>query len=111
MPRLASPAMVSPATTPTVSGRNSGIVTTSRDAFHRGQGLGFRTDRLAVVDGPAAGGVGHGGFTGTELAVDRERGTVVVLLTNRLHPAPPHADIGPVWDALLAAVAAAVDGA
>lgn len=83
----------------------------TRDAFHRGQGLGFRTDRLAVVDGPAAGGVGHGGFTGTELAVDRERGTVVVLLTNRLHPAPPHADIGPVWDALLAAVAAAVDGA
>lgn len=82
----------------------------TRDAFHRGQGLGFGTARLAAVDGPSAGGLGHGGFTGTELAVDRERGTVVVLLTNRVHPGLPYAEIGPVWTSLLRTVAAAVDG-
>ncbi len=32
-------------------------------------------------------GVGHTGFTGTSIWVDRERRAVVVLLTSRLHPA------------------------
>ena len=81
----------------------------TRDQYQRGQGLGFWTDRLASVDGPDAGGIGHNGFTGTDFLVDPERGLVVVLLTNRQHPAEPYASTAPVWREVIAAAVAAVE--
>jgi CubicO group peptidase (beta-lactamase class C family) len=64
-----------------------------------GQALGFWSNRLATVG--AAGGFGHGGFTGVEFALDPELRLVVVLLTNRLHlPGKPR-DVSPVWEQVL----------
>ena len=64
-----------------------------------GQALGFWTNRLSTVG--RSGGVGHGGFTGTELLVDPERELVVVLLTNRQHPGEPYLSVFPVWTGVL----------
>jgi CubicO group peptidase (beta-lactamase class C family) len=64
-----------------------------------GQALGFWSDRLAVVG--KTGGFGHSGFTGTELLLDPDRGLVVVLLTNRLHPHGARGSIAPVWGEVL----------
>ena len=53
------------------------------------RGLGFQ------LSGPAPtffgdlfgnAGIGHTGFTGTSLALDRDSGVYVILLTNRVHP-------------------------
>jgi CubicO group peptidase (beta-lactamase class C family) len=38
--------------------------------------------------------VGHTGFTGTLLVVDRSRDLVIVLLTNRVHPSRGWSDVG-----------------
>lgn len=65
------------------------------------QVLGFWSERLQAVS--TAGGFGHGGFTGTELLFDPVRQLVVVLLTNRLHPAGQPHDLQPVWRAVLRA--------
>jgi serine-type D-Ala-D-Ala carboxypeptidase len=64
-----------------------------------GQALGFRTSR--------AGGLrvaGHSGFPGAELAIVPERGLVVALLTNRLHPQSSPVPIEQGWAAILAAI-------
>ncbi|POH74736.1 serine hydrolase domain-containing protein [Arthrobacter glacialis] len=51
-----------------------------------GHGLGLRINQQPSmgVDGIEA--RGHGGFTGTSLLVDRSRGVVVSLLSNRVNP-------------------------
>jgi CubicO group peptidase (beta-lactamase class C family) len=43
-----------------------------------------------------SGAVGHTGFTGTSLVIDRTRGLVVVLLTNRVHPSRDWSDIAAI---------------
>ena len=58
-----------------------------------GQALGWRLWPLPLGDGTTAEVIGHPGFTGTEIAVCRERGVSWSLLTNRLHPASAPVDI------------------
>ncbi|OEU97085.1 hypothetical protein AN216_17170 [Streptomyces oceani] len=82
----------------------------TRDAYELGQGLGFWTHRFEDVPGLGDGGVGHSGFTGTEFAVDRRDGLIVVLLTNRLHPRLPAASVEPTWRAVREGVAEALAG-
>ena len=50
-------------------------------------------------------GVGHTGFTGTSLVVDRSLMTATVLLTNRVNPTRVGADVGPARRRLAEAVA------
>ena len=59
------------------------------------QGLGVRIAD-PVFMGPLSGPrtVGHTGFTGTSLVIDRDGGRVVVLLTNRVHPSRTWSDVG-----------------
>ncbi len=69
------------------------------------QGLGVRIDDpsfMGPLHGP--GTVGHTGFTGTSLVIDREHGRTVVLLTNRVHPSRTWSDVGHVRRALAEAV-------
>lgn len=73
----------------------------TQDAFHSGQGLGFWTHRFEDAPALGTGGVGHSGFTGAEFAVDRKDGLIVILLTNRLHPALPVASVDSTWQAVL----------
>jgi uncharacterized protein YbbC (DUF1343 family) len=42
--------------------------------------------RTLAWDLPRAGGFGHTGFTGTSMWLDAQRGSAVILLSNRLHP-------------------------
>jgi CubicO group peptidase (beta-lactamase class C family) len=52
-------------------------------------GLGWDTPSASgsmAGDRASAGTVGHLGFTGTSVWLDRERGAHVVFLTNRVHP-------------------------
>lgn len=73
-----------------------------------GQAIGFRVDDPAWMGDVHA--VGHTGFTGTMIALLPEHETVVVLLTNRVHPSRVIADVTPVRRRLLAEVAASVAG-
>ncbi len=71
------------------------------------QGLGVRIDdpaSMGVLRGPRS--VGHTGFTGTSLVVDREHQLTVVLLTDRVHPSRTWSDVGHVRRALAEAVVA-----
>ncbi|WP_187292833.1 serine hydrolase domain-containing protein [Beutenbergia cavernae] len=81
----------------------------TRDLPGYGQSLGLRIGDAGFMGG--VDGVGHTGFTGTSLVVDRERGTVAVLLTNRVHPSRERSDVGPSRAALADAVALLADGA
>lgn len=59
------------------------------------QGLGVRIDdplNMGALSGPMT--VGHTGFTGTSLIVDRAHGRTVVLLSNRVHPSRTWSDVG-----------------
>lgn len=70
------------------------------------QGLGVRIDdplSMGALRGPLS--VGHTGFTGTSLVVDRANARTVVLLTNRVHPSRTWSDIGRVRRALADVVA------
>jgi DNA-binding MurR/RpiR family transcriptional regulator len=70
------------------------------------QGLGVRIDDpgfMGALGGPAS--IGHTGFTGTSLVVDRAHGRTVVLLTNRVHPSRTWSDVGHARRALADAVA------
>jgi CubicO group peptidase (beta-lactamase class C family) len=61
------------------------------------QGLGVRiADPNFMGPLAAAAAFGHTGFTGTSLVVDRTRGLVLVLLTNRVHPRREWSDIAHV---------------
>jgi CubicO group peptidase (beta-lactamase class C family) len=51
------------------------------------QGIGPRIDDPSFMGSLAgSGAIGHTGFTGTSLVVDRDRELVIVFLTNRVHP-------------------------
>ena len=70
------------------------------------QGLGVRIDdpaSMGALRGPLS--VGHTGFTGTSLVVDRAGGRTVVLLTNRVHPSRTWSDVGRIRRALADAIA------
>jgi DNA-binding MurR/RpiR family transcriptional regulator/CubicO group peptidase (beta-lactamase class C family) len=59
------------------------------------QGLGLRIAdpvSMGALSGPRT--VGHTGFTGTSLLIDRDGGCMVVLLTNRVHPSRTWSDVG-----------------
>lgn len=49
-------------------------------------GLGLRINQQPWMGSEGAEARGHGGFTGTSLLVDRSRGVVVSLLSNRVSP-------------------------
>jgi DNA-binding MurR/RpiR family transcriptional regulator/CubicO group peptidase (beta-lactamase class C family) len=73
------------------------------------QGLGVRIDDpgfMGTLSGPRT--VGHTGFTGTSLVVDRDCGVTVVLLTNRVHPSRTWSDVGHTRRALADVVAASL---
>lgn len=67
--------------------------------LEQARGLGWQ---LAATPGCSAGpalppdAVGHTGFTGTSLWVDRQRARIYVLLANRLHPGGRTPDLHPV---------------
>jgi len=70
------------------------------------QGLGVRIDDpgfMGDLRGPMS--VGHTGFTGTSLVVDRAGGRTLVLLTNRVHPSRTWSDVGHVRRGLAEVVA------
>lgn len=70
------------------------------------QGLGPRIgDRSFMGSLADAGAIGHTGFTGTSLVVDRARRLVVVLLTNRVHPSREWSELGPTRRAVADEVA------
>lgn len=54
---------------------------------------------------------GHTGFTGTSLVVDRSTGTIVVFLTNRVHPSRDNGSINPWRQGIANSVEAAVTAA
>lgn len=57
-----------------------------------GTRIGDRTFMGSLAD---TGAIGHTGFTGTTLVVDRSRRLTVVLLTNRVHPSRDWSELGP----------------
>jgi DNA-binding MurR/RpiR family transcriptional regulator/CubicO group peptidase (beta-lactamase class C family) len=70
------------------------------------QGLGVRIDdpaSMGALRGPLS--VGHTGFTGTSLVIDRAGARTVVLLTNRVHPSRTWSDVGRIRRALADALA------
>lgn len=86
--------------------RSGGVVLTPADSdtaarLARTRGLGDRAVGwdLPGPDGGSAGpalgadALGHTGFTGTSLWIDRERDAVYVLLANRVHPGHRGADL------------------
>jgi len=71
------------------------------------QGLGVRIDdplNMGALSGPMT--VGHTGFTGTSLVVDRAHGRTVVLLSNRVHPSRTWSDVGRIRRSLAQVVVA-----
>lgn len=58
-----------------------------------GPRIGDRTFMGSLTD---TGAIGHTGFTGTSLVVDRQRDLVVVLLTNRVHPSRDWSEMGSI---------------
>lgn len=73
------------------------------------QALGFQRDRdwfMGELASPEV--VGHTGYTGTSLAIDPETNTIVILLTNRVHPGPDGPAINPYRRAMASAVASAL---
>ncbi|MFC4553773.1 serine hydrolase domain-containing protein [Georgenia faecalis] len=61
-----------------------------------GQALGFRVGDASALGEADPTAIGHTGFTGTSLVVDARNDLVVVLLTNRVHPARTAFDVGPL---------------
>jgi len=51
----------------------------------------------------APGAIGHEGYTGTGVWLEREEGHTFILLTNRIHPHHPGTDFGPTRAAFLRA--------
>jgi CubicO group peptidase (beta-lactamase class C family) len=73
----------------------------TRDHLPASLDPGFRHGLGVRIADPQSMGVlavddafGHTGFTGTCLVVDRLRGLVIVLLTNRVHPSRDWSDVG-----------------
>jgi CubicO group peptidase (beta-lactamase class C family) len=57
-----------------------------------GQGLGPRIGQVSWMTAGFRTARGHTGFVGTSLLAERERGVVVALLTNRVHPSRDASD-------------------
>lgn len=75
----------------------------------RGLGWTLAGDRYDILGGTWPGtAVSHTGFTGTSLALDAPSGVWVVLLTNDVHYGRGRAVIGPLREAVHAAVADAL---
>lgn len=77
----------------------------------RGQGLGVwraPCDLAGRLTTPET--VGHTGYTGTSMVIEPRTRTVVVLLTNRIHPSADGPRLGPQRRALADATAAALPG-
>lgn len=68
-------------------------------------GLGVRIGASTLL-GPSPTAFGHGGFTGTALAVSPEHDLVMVLLSNRVHPS--RETTGDIWQQRKALLDAAV---
>lgn len=71
--------------------------------------LGFMRNEgyfMGELASPAV--VGHTGYTGTSLAIHPHTNTIVVVLTNRVHPGPDGPAINPYRRAVANAVAAAL---
>lgn len=71
-------------------------------------GLGFELDRphyMGALRGPGV--AGHTGYTGTSLVVDPGSRSVVVLLTNRVHPSRGWGSVNPARRAVATALAQA----
>lgn len=60
-----------------------------------GQGVGLRLGNLRLGGRASHASVGHAGFTGTALVIDRDRARTTVLLTNAVHPARDRLDVAP----------------
>ncbi len=97
--------------------RESTVDEMCRDQLPEGIDPGFRQGLGLRIDDPASMGslrgpqtVGHTGFTGTSLVIDRAGGRTVVLLTNRVHPSRTWSDVGRIRRAV-ADVVAGVTGA
>ena len=60
-------------------------------------GLGFRIDDQGFMGSLVGRGTayGHTGFTGTSLVVDHDRGLVLAVLTNRVHPSREWSELQP----------------
>ncbi|KFZ40941.1 MULTISPECIES: serine hydrolase [Thermoactinomyces] len=60
-------------------------------------GLGWELNQgwyMDALSGPDA--MGHTGFTGTSLVINRSQGTIAILLTNRVHPTRETESINPL---------------
>lgn len=69
----------------------------SREEQVRTAGFRHASDPRWMAGGALPpGAVGHEGFTGTGLWMERESERVYILLTNRIHPRHPGTDFGPV---------------
>ncbi len=74
------------------------------------RGLGWQLNASYYMGGFASSRTyGHTGFTGTSIVIDPPRELVLVLLTNRVHPARRGPDVNPVRQAVADAVFAAAD--
>lgn len=74
-----------------------------------GHGLGFELDQpwyMGALASPQT--AGHTGFTGTSLVLDQRSRTVVILLTNRVHPSRDWGSVNPVRAQVADLVARAV---
>lgn len=75
------------------------------------RGLGWALKGWPFIGRRASAGTfGHTGFTGTSVLVDPGRDLVIVLLTNRVHPAATNDSIGDFRPAFHDAVIEALDG-
>jgi CubicO group peptidase (beta-lactamase class C family) len=107
LPRLLSPEMSARLwrdQLPEVLGAGKAEQVRRREGF--GHSLGLRIGQAGFMGDGAAEVRGHTGFTGTSLVVDRARDTVVVLLTNRVHPYRDGPDLMPVRAAVANALRA-----
>ena len=84
-----------------------GRPTVLADGGH-GSALGLRIGDAAFM-GATSTARGHTGFTGTSIQVDRESGTVIALLTNRVHPTRETTSLQPLRAAVADRVAAFAD--
>lgn len=74
------------------------------------QGLGWHLDRswfMGAMSSPVT--AGHTGFTGTSFVIDPERETIVILLTNRVHPSRSAGSINPWRQEVVDKVVNAID--
>ncbi|WP_337662212.1 MULTISPECIES: serine hydrolase domain-containing protein [Actinoalloteichus] len=86
------------------------MLTNHNDAFPSNpRGLGFELDQpfyMGGLSGPLT--AGHTGYTGTSLVLDPLSNSVVVLLTNRVHPSRDWGSINPARAAVSDALASVV---